>query len=496
MIIPMKCEGFEIDMRYFMKKITNALCPLFSEKKRQNSTTNFYFSARKAKLLPSFFDETGKKIYFLGIGGVSMSALAALSLDMGFSVLGSDKRENEATRALQAKGVFVEIGETGEGLEGADLLVYTLAVSSTHPILKKAAALGIQGVSRPTFLGALASRYERCAAVCGMHGKSSTVAMAAHILSHTVGTTVLSGAALSKGEGCYRQGNGALLLMEACEYKAAFLAFFPTHAAVLNIEWEHTDYYKNERAVYSAFSRFVRKKSIQHLVLPKQIKGLRPRRSASVLSFGDGGDFYAVDKEEKEGRASFMLCFRGEALGRVSLRVLGAYQIENALAAAALSFSLGAPKEALAPLLSSYGGIPRRMEKIGLLHGAPLYLDYAHHPSELAAVLKAAKGMGSVTLVFQPHTYSRLLAFKEDFISLFKEADRCGLLPVYAAREKAIEGIESKALAKMAGITFLSDFSSAARFLAEGAKEGSVLLLVGAGDVDGVIPYINMEESE
>ncbi len=475
-----------------MKKITNALCPLFFCKKQRKNTPFSLFSARKQKLLPSFFDEKGKKIYFLGIGGVSMSALAALCLDKGLLVFGSDRTENSATLALKERGASVEIGETGAGLNEADLLVYTLAVSQSHPILQKAKALGIPTVSRSVFLGAIARRYERCAAVCGMHGKSSTVGMSARLLSQTLGATVLSGAPLSNNEGCYRAGNDALLLMEACEYKAAFLDFFPTHAALLNMEWEHTDYYKSEAAVRRAFRRFARKRSLCCLVLHKGIKGISVRRGVSLLTFGEGGDFYAEKREETQGRFSFDLCLRGENLGRVALQALGAHQVENALAAAALSFSLGVPKTALSSLLSSYGGIPRRMERKGECRKAPLYLDYAHHPSELSAALSTAESMGEVVLVFQPHTYSRALAFKREFLSLFRRVGLCGLLPVYAAREKAIEGADSAALAREAGVAFLPDFSAAAHFLSENAKEGRILLLVGAGDVESVLPYIDM----
>ena len=423
-----------------------------------------------------------------------MSALAELCFDKGYRVLGSDKEESGTVKRLCRLGISVEIGEKGEGLDTAALVVYTLAVPPSHPLLARARLLGIPTVPRPDFLGALAARYARCACIAGMHGKSSTVGMCASIFSAAaLDATVLSGAPLSREEGCYRKGGEGLLLLEACEYKGAFLSFPATHAAILNMEWEHTDYYKSEREVEAAFSRFAQKPTLACLVLPA-VSPLRPK-GAALLTFGEGGDVYAAEKEEREGRFSFTLCYKEEELGRVALQVLGEYQVENALAAAALALALGVPKERLAEGLSAYKGTPRRMEKIGTVGGSPLYLDYAHHPTELAATLAAARSLGEVSLVFQPHTYSRAAAFREDFRRLFSAIPRCGVLPVYAARESPERGIDTKHLISGSGATLLPDFESAADFLAAGAGEGKILLLVGAGDVEKLLSFLTFAEN-
>ncbi|MBP3436407.1 MAG: hypothetical protein J6K61_00670 [Clostridia bacterium] len=423
-----------------------------------------------------------------------MSAIAELCLDLGFSVFGSDRAENQATRRLSQKGIYIEIGEEGKKITEADLLVYTLAVPLAHPLLQKAMEAGIEAVPRNRFLGEISRRFPVCACVAGMHGKSSTVGMCAEILRHTsLSPTVLSGAPFSKEEGCYRKGSGEILLMEACEYKAAFLSFAPTHIAILNIEWEHTDYYPDLQSVLSAFQSFVRKRTVKRLILPREKAPLCERKGVLVKTFGYKGDFYAVGKKERGGFWSFSLYEGALCIGQVHLQTPGEYQIENALAAAALCESLGVPKQAILKGLCSYKGIPRRMEYMGRLQNAPVYLDYAHHPSELSSVLQTARLMGKTVVVFQPHTYSRLAAFHTDLASLLRETETCGVLPVYAAREAKAE-LDSEMLAKEAAALFLPDFESAAAFLQEQDKEENVLLVIGAGDVENIFPYLNIVE--
>lgn len=427
---------------------------------------------------------TGKKVYFLGIGGSGMYGVAALAEDLGFSVTGSDAAEGKNTARLRARGIPL-LHEEDPIPEDVDTLVYSLAVPKDHPRLEEAAERGLRLFDRAAFLGRLMTAFETRVAVAGSHGKSSTTAMCAAILTAAGRSpTVLSGADLSREEGSYRAGTRELLLFEACEYKDAFLSFSPTHALVLGVSWEHTDYFPDRASAVRSFYRFLHREGVRISVAP--FGELSPD-----VTFGRGGRYTAEEVSVTGEGSSFLLCRAGKVIGRVTLSAVGVFQVENAVAAAALCASLGVSDADILTGLSCYSGIPRRMERRGSLRGVPLYLDFAHHPKELLCALRSASLFGKpLAVVFEPHTYSRTKSFFDDYVRALRMPHMAGVLPIYPARETDSLGVSSVLLAREAGVAFLSDYLHAARFLTRAAGKGCTLLLVGAGGVEGVLSHL------
>lgn len=423
-------------------------------------------------------------VYFLGIGGSGMYGLAALAQDMGIPVTGSDRAEGKNTARLRARGILLRREE--EPIPDEIIaVVYSLAVPEDHPRILEALARGLLVLDRASFLGILMTAFDTRVAVAGSHGKSSTTAMCAAILTAAGrAPTVLSGADLSREEGSYRAGARDLLLLEACEYRDAFLSFLPTHALVLGVSWEHTDYFPDRASAVRSFYRFLHRDGVRVSVAP-------PGELAADVTFGCGGEFTAQEVTLTKEGSSFLLCRGEHAIGRVSLSALGAFQVENAVAAAALCASLGVSNEDILSGLSSYTGIPRRMERRGFLRGVPLYLDFAHHPRELLCALRSASLLGKpLAVVFEPHTYSRTKSFFEEYVRALRMPHMAGVLPIYPARECDSLGVSSVILAEAAGVAFLPDYPHAARFLTRAAGKGCTLLLVGAGGVEGVLSHL------
>jgi UDP-N-acetylmuramate--alanine ligase len=424
-----------------------------------------------------------KDLFFLGIGGTGMYGVARLAHDLGFRVCGTDARESSNTERLRRAGIAVTENARELPLD-TDALIYTLAVREEHPLLREARRRGIPTVSRAEALGELMLAFPKRVAIAGAHGKSSTVGMCAEILKEAgKSPTVLVGADLSPSEGGYRRGTGDIILLEACEYKDSFLFFSPTHAAVLNAEWEHTDYFPNEESVYRSFRRFLAGESVCCRITPAHSP------FQGDITFGKGGDVSAQDTEMRGGCACFSLTYRGKKLASPALRIIGAHQRENALAAAALCLSLGIDAESIARGLSVHRGVGGRLERCERLPG--LYLDYAHHPTELSCALTSARMLAPrVVCVFEPHTFSRLFAFYNEFKALLTRIDPTGILPIYPARETQTMGMSSKRLAEECGAVYLPTFSSAAEFLRENVGEDTVLLLVGAGRVGDTLSFL------
>ena len=432
-----------------------------------------------------FLRENGRRetLYMIGIGGSGMYGLARLALDLGYTVLGEDARESENVGRLRSFGIHVTVG-TGSLPLGVDAVVYSLAIDAEHPQRKEAQRRKIAVYTRTQMLEKLMKGYLVRIAVAGSHGKSSTVGMCAHILDVAgLSPTVLVGADLSKKEGGYRKGAGNILLTEACEYRDAFLSFSPTHAVVLNADWEHADYFPSRESVLSSFDRFLNGQSV---VL--RLAGADTGLSADH-TLGSARGFHIRELTVDKGCPHFSV-FYGEALlSKISLRVMGAHQAQNALAAFVLTYLLGVPIPSIRSALASYPGVGGRMEYQKDFYGSPLYLDYAHHPAELLAAIRSAKSVRKrVACVFEPHTYSRVSAFEEELLSALSLADSVGILPIYAAREKNVYGVSSRALAKKCGGAYLPSFASAAAFLRENAGEECALLLAGAGLIREVLP--------
>ena len=418
-----------------------------------------------------------------------MYPLARLSARLGLGVRGCDRTDGENIRRLLRLGIPVERDNGTLSLPDVQAVVHTLAVSKEHPLLKEALKRDVPIMTRTELLGLLSGRFARCATVAGTHGKSSTVGFCASILRAAgLSPTVLCGAALTRGDGGYIQGNEDILLLEACEYKSAFLSLTPTHALALGADYEHPDCFRSAGEVKEAFRRYLHLPTVRRRILPASF-------GEKGVTFGEGGLFYKRELVLQDGYASFSL-MRGEKhVGRVRLSVLGEYQAENAVAAAALCHTLGVSDAAILKGLSAFAGIGGRMELKGHLRGAPVYLDYAHHPVELAASLRCAASLGKrVVCVFEGHTYSRVRAFEKEFSHILATPCRTGILPIFPARETNCLGMSGRKMAKDAGADFLPDYKSAAKYLSENAGKNTVMMLIGAGQVWKTLSFLSAED--
>ena len=449
-----------------------------------------------------------RSVYFIGIGGISMSSLAHIALEHGCRVGGYDRTPSSLTKALEASGaeIFYEISP--DHLDTYDVIVYTAAIKPDHPELARALACDGDGskfcVYRADFLGWLMSAYENRIGVSGMHGKSTTTSMIAQIfLTAERDPTIVSGAELDAIGGAYRVGSHRDFIMEACEYQDSFLSFTPNIAVVLNIDLDHLDYFSGLEQILSSFSKYLAIASDGYAVLNAD--------SDNVLTAADGyrgkkitfaldrdADYTAENLTFDHGRASFSLLRRGEKLADIKLKVAGRHCVSDALAAAAVADLCGIPAEKIAEGLAAFTGAKRRMEFRGRVKGlssgaedVPLYDDYAHHPTEIKATLSAASELGyeRVFAVFQPHTYSRTAELFDEFACAFRSVHAV-FADIYAAREINTFGVSSEKLAKAAGGLYFDSFEKIADYLKSELRTGDLLLIMGAGDIIGIDRYL------
>lgn len=448
--------------------------------------------------------ENSKRIFFIGIGGVSMSSLAHITAMSGFFVSGSDRNETAITKKLADNGIKVFKGHSAENINGADAVVYTVAIGEDNPEYAEAKKRGIPCISRADYLGAVMTAWANRVGISGMHGKSTCTGMCSSVYMRWADPTVLSGAEFPMMGGFYRIGNDGNFIFEACEYMDSFLDFSPTTAVILNIEPEHLDYFSGIEHICDSFSKFAaltgEKGRVVYNVHDENVIKAIENYNGSKFGFGIECDaeFSAENIGEKNGRPTFDICRNGEFVCRVELKVSGAHNIMNAMATAAVALLDGVSPEAVEKGLSEFAGIKRRMEYKGNLNGAELYDDYGHHPTELKSTIAGAKRIAAdkkLIVAFQPHTYSRTKALFDDFAHAFDEADRVILAPIYAARETDDLGVSSEKLAAAIGSKAIAvaSIEELAKVLAEETNENTCAVVMGAGDVCKVFDIINKE---
>ena len=445
---------------------------------------------------------TRRRVHFLGIGGVQMSSLALRMHRLGFTVTGSDATRGEYVRALCRAGVPVAYGSAAEQVAGVDAVIYSLAIPPTDPAYLAAVSLGLPLLSRADALAYLSAPFSVRVGVAGSHGKSSVTAMLAHVLASTGrDPTVFGGARLPDADLSLREGTGDVTVFEACEYGDSFLSLSPTISVLLSAQLDHTDYFPDARAIERSFARFAALPGEAGTlvangddpVVCEITKGLSPRR----LLFGESeGDAFARDVRYEAGCARFSLVLHGACVGDVALRVPGRHNLCNALAAALTASVCGVDGNGIAAALGGYGGLSRRMEYKGTWHGARVFDDYAHHPTEIAAVLETARtlGTGRVFAVFQPHTYSRTAAMLDAFAAALRCADRVLITDVYAAREQDAGLPGARALARAIGAhaAHVSTFPAVAATLAQELSPGDTVLVMGAGDTHRLFTHLGL----
>ncbi len=433
----------------------------------------------------------GGRIHFVGIGGISMSSLALLSLEAGYSVSGSDRSESALTKSLSEKGIEVTIGHFPENVHGAVALVYTAAVSSDSPELCEAERLGIPTVTRSDFLGGLMRDYKIRIGVSGTHGKTTTTSMLAHIfIKAELDPTVANGAVTKELGGALRIGSKEHFIYEACEYKESFRSFLPTVAVVTNIELDHTDYYSSLEEIKKAFAASVGRASLVVANFDDEnvVDALKDTGKRLVgFSIKDRAvDYFADDIQYENGKGSFTLTVGGKAVTRVVLPVIGEFNICNALAAIAAADLAGVSPETSARALEDFEPAKRRFEIKYRDEKITVADDYAHHPSEIAATLSGASKSGAkrVIAIFQPHTYSRTKDLFFDFAKALSAADRVLLADIYAARETDTLGVSSALLAKeIENAIYCESFDKILTLLDRTVEEGDLVITMGAGDI-------------
>ena len=445
------------------------------------------------------------KIFFAGIGGVSMNSLAVLASLRGFSVSGYDRTPSAITARLEKLGIPVFYESDPAHVSDADALVYTVAMPESNPEYAWAKEHGIPLISRADFLGWLMTGYKTRIGVSGTHGKSTTTAMLARILTEAGDDpTVLNGAPMLETGTVDRIGKDAFFAFEACEYMDSFLDFRPTVAVILNIELDHVDYFPSIERIRESFARFAGLTGEEGLAVLnaddancEKILPLLPCRTVTFSRRSADADYYSVREENRGGFSAFDIVRRADGRAyRIELKIPGEHNVSNALAAFAASVESGVCPASAAAGLSSYRGIARRMEKISeTASGAAVYSDYAHHPTEIAATLRAARGVcgGKLTVVFQSHTYSRTAELFDGFVTSFAQsgADEVLFCDIYAARETNTYGVTAEDLAeavrkKGKPARRAESFEEAARLAAQDTGGGGMILVMGAGDVEKV----------
>jgi UDP-N-acetylmuramate--alanine ligase len=417
--------------------------------------------------------ENIKKIHFIGIGGIGVSAIARMFLARGVEVSGSDIDESEITRELEEKGAKIFYGEhKAENLaDDVDLVVYTVAIDKDNPEFTKAKELGIEARTYSQMLGIISEGYYTVA-VSGTHGKTTTTAMLAKVaVDSDLDPTVIVGSLLKDSGSNLIIGDSDLFIVEACEYKRSFLDLNPNILVITNIEEDHLDYYKDLADIQSAFKKLIDKMGENDFVVcnlnDEKVKPVIENVKCKIVD-------YTNIKDIK------------------NLKVTGEYNQQNAKAALAVAEILKVEEEKILKALSEFEGVWRRFEYKGETEsGAEVYDDYAHHPTEIQAVLKAAREKfpdRKIITVFQPHLYSRTKLFFDDIAKSFADTDKVLLAPIYAAREKNDVSINSQMLAdeinkNTSNAEALGSFEEIKQYIKDNTRKDDIILTMGAGDV-------------
>ena len=450
--------------------------------------------------MPLLDSSDARPIHFVGIAGAGMSALAELFLRRGVAITGCDANPDSAAD-LQRLGVVVEAHNPAH-VDSARALVVTSAMPKNHPELVRARELGIPVIRRAEALGEVTAGRE-LVGIAGTHGKTTTTVMTATALAAAGrDPTALVGGRVATWEGNLLAGGDRLYVVEADEYDRSFLALTPTVAVVTNIEADHLDIYADLADIKGAFAQFVR--GARNIVLCADDVGANslPTPSATeVVRYGfDNADARLVARglESRNGGSAFDVVFDDELLGRVSLAVPGRHNVLNALAAIGSGLALGADFAAMARGLASFAGAERRFQRLGEIGGVCVVDDYAHHPTEIAATLSAARAAypeRRIIAAFQPHLYSRTRDFAREFGASLAAADSVFLTEIYPAREQPVEGVTSTlivdALTAAGGaLAWRGERSALAEALLAGVRDGDLVLTIGAGDITKTGPEL------
>ena len=437
-------------------------------------------------------------IHFVGIGGIGMSGIAELLLNLGYKVSGSDLQTSEITERLKDLGGIIFAGHGADQINGADVVVTSSAVGRDNPEVLAAERISIPVIPRAEMLAEL-MRLKYSVAIAGAHGKTTTTSMVASVLAQGgLDPTVVIGGKL-KGIGSNAVlGKGDFIVAEADESDGSFLKFSPAIAVVTNIDREHLDYYQDLETIKAVFLDFIDRIPFYGLAIlcldNESIQDLIPKIKKRYTTYGmsSQADFQIRDVVYEKRRSSFSVYRKGHKLGRFTLNLPGIHNVYNAPAGIATGVELEVPMDAIESALQTLEGVQRRLEIKGEVNGITVVDDYGHHPTEIKTTLQAIEECwpdNRKIIVFQPHRYTRTQALFDDFTRSFYQSDVLLVLPIYAAGEQNIEGITGRKLCegiKAHGhkeVLYSEGQEDAIDYLRENLKSGDVLLTLGAGDV-------------
>lgn len=431
-----------------------------------------------------------KRIFFIGIGGVSLSSLARLCVKEGKTVFGYDAKRNEFSASLEGS-CHIKYCSSPDSVEGMDLVVFTTAIDESNFEYARAKKLNIPLISRANFLGYLMTKYKNRIGICGSHGKSTTTAMLAHIFKYAnKKPTVFCGAKMNNYSSCEILGSEDFCIFEGCEYLNAFLHLSPTESIITNIDYDHPDFFKSAKDVISSFQEYA--KLNEKIYINSDDKLSSSIKHGNIVTYGinNSADYTGkIIHSPKENK--FSIYKNGELLVTCSLSFFGEHFVYDALGAFAAAYENGIDKSTIKDALSTFTGTGRRMELIKKTDtGVDVFEDYAHHPTEIKASLSALRkmGYGRICCIFQAHTYSRTYYLYEEFKNAFRCVDNLIIAPTFSAREVNTFGFTDEEFAQHCGGIFMSDYNKIADYVSE--LEVDAIVIMGAGDICKLKEYL------
>ncbi len=450
-------------------------------------------------------DEKCKKIYLIGIGGVSMSGIALLLKEANYEIWGTDRELSPSVKKLKDNGININIGHKYENItKDIDLVVRTAAIKDDNIEVVSAKEKGIEIIDRATILGYILKKYKNSICIAGTHGKTTTTSIISEILlKANVNPTITVGGNLSTIGGNVKIGSNDYIVAEACEYVNSFLKFYPTVGVILNVEHDHLDFFKTMDDVLNSFNKFSKNINDEgYLIINKDIEGFNKVISdvnCNIITFGksDATYTYKIQDIDDYGFSNFTISKNGNTLCTVKLNMPGEYNILNALASFVIADVLKFNINDIIDGIGEYSGIDRRYQFKGYFNDIPIYDDYAHHPTEITALLKAVRNgkYDKVYTVFQPHTYTRTKELLKEFGSSLAESDDIIIVDIYSAREKNIYNIDSKDLVNEVkkynkNVVYLNEYNEIKNFLKGKVTTKDIILTVGAGDIYLLSEYL------
>ena len=451
-----------------------------------------------------------QRVHFVGIGGIGMSGIAEVLLNLGYKVSGSDLKSSPVTQRLTSLGATIFEGHAAENVQGAEVVVTSSAVAADNSEVAEARILHVPVIPRAEMLAEL-MRLKYGIAIAGMHGKTTTTSMVAAVLAAGgLDPTVVVGGRVDAMGSNARLGKSQYLVAEADESDRSFLKLSPILSVVTNIDREHMDCYRNMRDVKKTFLEFMDRVPFYGIVVACNddpiLRKLLPEVQRRTMTYGTrkGSDFLikpgTVEQQPGEHRplSHFHVSYRGKDLDDFTLHVPGAHNFLNATAAIAVGIGLDIPVESIRGALESFRGVDRRFQLRGKVAGISVIDDYGHHPTEIKATLAAAKqcGFHGIHVIFQPHRYTRTQTLMDEFTRAFQDASSINVLDIYAASEKPIEGVSGEVLATRIkeetgqNVRYVRSPAEAAEIVSREAQEGDMILTLGAGSVSQLGPAI------